>query len=156
MDTLKNNWYIIYTRTNCEMAAKNSLDCEAVVPMVQEVVQTKGVAKTMLKPRYRNYVYVKHDGTANFFERVLFNNHVVKFLSKVPVPAPDMKEIIQHQTPRTIIKCGDNVKVINGQFNGLSGRVINFGYNDECEVSFKIFDSFINESIPKECLILNV
>lgn len=156
MDSLKNSWYIIYTRTNCEMAAKNSLDCEAVVPMIQEVVHTKDRAKTVLKPRYRNYVYVKHDGTENFFERVLLNDHVVKFLSKIPVPAPDINEIIKHQTPRTIITCGDNVKVIDGQFNGLCGKVIGFGCNNECTVGFKIFDSFINESIPKECLILNV
>lgn len=152
MDSLAGNWYIIYTKTNCEQAAKNSLDCEAVVPMIQEVVTKRGKTRTELKPRFRNYVCVKHDGSEKFFERVSLNEYVVRFVSEEPVPAPDMEEIIERQTPKNMLRTGELVEVVDGAFAKMRGIIMDQD-DGEFAVEFNILDHKVVERIPKEFLV---
>lgn len=155
MDNLKGNWYIVYTKTNSEFAARDSLICNAVVPIIQEAVTRRGKTRTELKPRYRNYVYVQHDGRKEFFAEVLANEYIVKIVSMQPVSAPEIEQILDGQVKNTVLKVNDSVKVVDKSFEGLNGVIDSQPERGVFSVRFNIMGTEITEQIPQEYLIKN-
>lgn len=156
---LKDGWYIAYVKNNCELKVRNSIDVRCVVPIIQVTKNMRGKMKVELVPKFRNYVYLQHDGSSNFFARCLMHEDVLYFLGSAdgvqdpsPVPAPEINAILEKEMPRTILRPGVPVKVTDGQFVGFEGRVDKI-IEEMVTVKIPILGSEITEEIPKDYLM---
>lgn len=157
INSLKNNWYMVYVKTNSEFAAQNSLDVECAVPVVRQIFNTSQGMRSKIVPKFKNYIYVRHDGSSNFFSRVLANEYVSYFLgmTKVklpePVSAPEM-DLIQTETKKNILNNGDKVLIIDGLWRNFLGTIESKKENFFV-VKIPVLDKEIHENIPAEYLV---
>lgn len=155
----KGQWFIAYTKNNCEFKAKDEFFGNCLVPVTQMVIKKGGQSKARIVPKFRNYIYVQHNGEANFFERVLANDYI-QYLpgmtlsaAPLPVPEPDITQTVEQESKATVIKKGDTVKIIDGYLKNLIGIIVETQEQNEFIVEIKVFDRHVRELIPREYLI---
>jgi len=165
---LIDKWYVLYTRNKQERQARQSLPFESVVPMLERKTVRRGegdrkVVMVEMEPKYPNYVFVKHNGSKDFFEVCLRNRFVVSFAGgefdprtgKVPMPLTkeDVARIFAKEICRDLA-VGDDVLVIDGPYKDQEGTILERadGY---CKVAIRIFNVKVEEAIPEEFLTKN-
>jgi transcription antitermination factor NusG len=158
----KNKWFVLYTRNKKETEAREGLDFESIVPL-EEKVKIKNVngernKKIELKPKYQNYVFVKHDGSESFFEKCLENKLIVSFAggtldvknNKFPEPLSleEVENILNNELSRNVTK-GNEVEIIEGPYVNQKGRIISSN-DEECKIEIRLTNITIVETIPLE------
>ncbi len=158
-EKLKDQWFIVYVKNGCEFKAANNLFCDSIVPVMQKVIKQNKRLKSKIVPRFKNYVYVCHDGTCDFFEEVLANEYVQYFPGMTrtslpsPVPCPEIQHFIEHECVNTLLKNGDKVRIIDGYLKGMDGIIVDASLPPEFVVEIKILDKVVRENILREYLI---
>lgn len=152
-------WFIAYTKNNCEFKAKDNFAGNCLVPVTQMIVKKGGQSRAKIVPKFRNYIYVQHDGTREFFEKVLANEYIQYLpgmtltVLPLPVPEPDITHTVEEESKNTVLKRGDAVQIIDGYLKNLSGLIVGMQEQHEFIVEIKVFDRQIREIIPREYLI---
>lgn len=160
-EALRGKWFVAYVKNGCEFKASNTLYCDSVVPVTQKIVKSKSknCLKSKIIPKFKNYVYVCHDGTPDFFDVISSNEYVQYFpgmtRSSLPpaVSLPEIQHFIEHECSDTLLKKGDVVKVVDGYLKGMNGVVMDTSLLPEIIVEIKILDKIVRENILREYLI---
>lgn len=156
---MKGKWFIAYTKNNCEQKVQTGFPLECLVPMTQMVYQRGGKVRSKFVPKYKNYVYIKHDGSVDFFVKVLANEYIqympgmIQDNPPLPVPEPDIQHTVEFETKNTVINVKDRVKVVDGYLKNMSGIVVDKDDFNEFTIEIVVFDRPIREVIPREYLI---
>jgi transcription termination/antitermination protein NusG len=134
-------WYVLHTYSTYETLVKQSLEniikqnaleeyiLEINIPMVQETVEKDGKKKTKQVKKFPGYIFLKMVMTDQLWYYVTNTRGVTGFVGPggKPVPLTDdetrkmgLEEILAEDFH---IKVGDEVKIISGILEGISGVV---------------------------------
>jgi transcriptional antiterminator RfaH len=159
----KNNgkkWYAIYTRPRAEKQVYERLveaEIETFLPLQKTFRKWSDRKKLIEKPLLSSYVFVKtskHD-----FPKVYKTNGVVKFVTFEGQPASipqnqidNLRLIINSDADIEIssekFAKGDNVKVVTGALEGLTGELIKVGGKKRVVVRIDRLDQNLILTIP--------
>lgn len=160
-------WFVLYVRNKQENIVRAELKYESVVPMFEEKTYSldpesgKKVAVVEMVPKYPNYVFVKHDGSGNFFERCLAHKDVVSFagglfnetVGRYPEPISQEEADTMFETElERVLETSAPVTIVDGEYKGLNGTVLE-KVHDKCLVEISLFNLSVKEWIPEEFLI---
>ena len=138
-------WYIVKTKTNCEMKTKEAikrlakdhhLDSqlkEILIPEKEVVEVVKGKKVTRPKKFYPGYVFIQMRLTDHLWHLIKNVSNVVNFVGQkgIPTEVPlqqisaitQVKDSAVHYHAKVSFTSGEYVKVIDGPFKSFSGVV---------------------------------
>lgn len=164
MENLQGKWYILYSKNKEEEKAREyfrKIGLDTIVPMIDKPKKKKvnGIIVTTIQqePKYRNYVFVKHNGDNDFFDKCLGVENIISFaggkyvknenILPSALTNEDVDKIIKNEIKRQL-RPDINIRVVYGPYAGQEGVVneINAGM---CNIKFKLGNMNFQESIPE-------
>jgi len=163
-------WYIVKTKTNCEVKAKEAINRlmqdhnagtqvkEILIPEKEVVEIIKGKKVTRSKKFYPGYVFIQMHLTNELWHLIKSASNVVNFIGKhgkpTEVPAPqietiteNIKEGVAYPHAKVSFTTGESVKVIDGPFKSFNG-VVEEVNQEKCRV--KVSVSIFGRPTPVE------
>ncbi len=146
-EALNHKWYIVKTKTNCEVRAKDSIQNlvkthqldihlgDILIPEKDVVEVVKGKKVTRVKKLYPGYVFIQMHLTDKVWHLIKGVSNVVSFVGGKKGFPPEVPvgqiEAIQTQaqkdykspTEQASFSIGEVVTVIEGPFKGFTGMV---------------------------------
>lgn len=130
-------WYLVHCKPNGEQIALRNLENQnfsAFLPM-QKLTNRKGVwFQTRIRPLFPGYIFVAQDPDAGQWRKINSTRGVARLvcLAADPTPVPhiimnqlfercDVNGLFQQSVN---IVTGDNVKISQGPFSGMIGKII--------------------------------
>lgn len=146
MDNVENvneqpKWYVIHTYSGYEksvetdlrnMVENNNLHdyiFDIKVPVEEDIVEKDGKRKVVERKKFPSYVFIKMIYTNHIWFMVTRPRGVTSFVGPVGRPVPISDEEVRRIGLEAVsledfdTKVGDDVKIINGAFEGLLGVV---------------------------------
>ncbi len=132
-------WYVIYTKSNSERKVAKYLQdkgIEVYCPLIETVKQWSDREKKVSLPLFRSYLFVYLNDYKQENIIVLNTQGVVRFLWWLGKPGlvqdneiVQIKKFLNENKNNEIflendIKPGDSINIINGFFNGHTGKVL--------------------------------
>ena len=146
-ETLNHKWYIVKTKTNCEVRAKDSIQNlvrthqldpyveDILIPEKDVVEVVKGKKVTRVKKFYPGYLFIQMHLTDQVWHLIKGVSNVVSFVGGKKGFPPEVPvsqiEAIQNQAEKDYkspmdqasFSIGESVTVIEGPFKGFTGVV---------------------------------
>ena len=125
-----NNWYVVYTQAGKELYSAKELKrqkYQVYFPQETKIVKHARKVKTILKPYFPRYIFVKININKESWNKINFTRGVVKLISSggypIPLPCHVIDELMRLEDKNGIIKNnnmkqGDNIEIIKGVFKG--------------------------------------
>ena len=143
------DWYAVYTRHQHEKSASQILTnkgFEVLLPLYHSVSRWKDRRKTILRPLFGNYLFVRAD--LEHKVEVLRTIGVCSFVNSAGVPSalsPWEIELIRklvenpsHLQPHPFLERGDVVRVVRGPLLGLTGTLCRIKNQHRVVVSIEL------------------
>ena len=143
-------WYVVHTYSGYEnsvetdlrnMIENNNLQdyiFDIKIPVEDDIVERNGKKKTVEKPKYPNYVFVKMIYTKQSWWAVKSTRGTRGFCAdakNIPIPmsADEVKkaQLEEVKIEDLKIKVGDNVSILSGPFKDWEGEVIDIRPDDQ-------------------------
>jgi len=156
-------WYAVHTYTGYENKVKKSIEniiearnlkdtiLEVLVPVITSVTtDAKGKEKVVEEKKYPGYVYIKMVMSDEAWHLVRYISGVTGFVGpgSKPVPLSD-EEVLwitgEEKTNVNAFQIGDEVDIIDGIFNGNSGKISEIS-EETGEVT--VIVSFVGREMP--------
>jgi len=163
--TIKNNssekkWYALYTRPRAEKLVYSRLieeNIETFLPLVRTYRMWSDRRKLVEKPLLSSYIFVKT--SSHDFPKVYKTNGVVRFITFEGKPASipqnqidNLRLLINSDADIEIssekFAAGDNVEVVTGALEGLTGELIKVGGRKRVVVRIDRLDQNLLLTIP--------
>ncbi len=139
-------WYIVKTKANCEMKAREAIQrlvkdqklsssvLDLLIPEKEVVEVVRGKKVTRFRRVYPGYVFIQMQLTNHLWHLIKNTSHVINFVGTQgrPVEVPlqqienithQIKEEASHPHSRIAFSVGEAVKVIDGPFKSFNGTV---------------------------------
>ena len=147
MEEQKKEWYVVNTYSGHELAVKqklemriNSMDLQenifrVIVPEQKEIEYKNGVKKEKVKKMFPGYILVEMIMTDEAWYIVRNTPGVTGFIGSsgkgakpTPLPPQEIDRVLATMGMSRVnidneMKVGDNVNIIDGPFNGMSGKI---------------------------------
>ena len=157
-------WFALVVKSRCEFKAEeelNALGVQSYLPSTTVVRKWSDRKKEIVVPIIRGYIFIY----ANEIERrySLEQKSIVKCLFEGGRPAniPDwqienLKKVLEYKPKITVengLTLGDNVKIIDGPFEGVIGVLQFKGSNRNLSVSIDLIHRSIVVQLPVESVV---
>jgi transcriptional antiterminator RfaH len=130
-------WYLVHCKPNCEQMALRNLENQnfpAFLPL-QNLTNRKGICfQTRVRPLFPGYMFVAQDPDAGQWRKINSTRGVARLVclaaDPTPVPLIIMNQLFERCDVNGLfqqsvnIVTGDNVKISQGPFSGMIGKII--------------------------------
>ena len=130
-------WYVVHCKPNSEKLALRNLknqNFSAFLPM-EKVTSRKGVCfQTRVRPLFPGYMFVAQDPGAGQWRKINSTRGVARLVclatDPTPVPLIIMNQLFEQCDANSLLQqsvnvvIGDNVKISQGPFSGMIGKII--------------------------------
>ncbi|MBO0933589.1 UpxY family transcription antiterminator [Fibrella aquatilis] len=158
-------WYAVYTYPKAERKVYEKIsrmNVEAFLPMHKVIRQWSDRKKKMEVPLFPNYVFVKT--TPNLQFELCQIKELVRFITfeKKPVCIPEgvissIKKItlgdIEVSDHTLDYKLGQQVEVVQGQFAGIRGYLVNIKGKNRLVICIEALQSLVSVEISASCVM---
>jgi len=161
--TLKTGWHVLYVRSCHEKKVHNLLEekqLESFLPMVKTIRQWSDRKKTILKPLFPSYVFVKINSSLEFYKALSVNGACAyihfgkdyakateKEINQIKLLVGD-KDVTDVEMKTELPKVGEIKKIASGPLSGLECEVLKTGNVDKIIVRVDSLQQNITASIP--------
>ena len=131
-------WYAVWTRSNCEHLVVDQLAAKAFTPFLPEMAvrsRRDGKSRVVQAPIFPGYIFVRHAMDKASYVEILKARGVVRILDGgwsrlTPIPADEVDAI--HRLvrsgvplfPHAYFQQGDRVRVVEGPLVGIEGLFV--------------------------------
>ncbi len=154
-------WYVVATKPASAAQATRSISRLGFVAFAPTImVIPKRGARPVLKPMFRDYLFVLFDAAADPWTRIAGAWGVSRILTTgapdwVPVAMPEREmEALFNMVPSEVIaelnqqfQRGDEVEVVQGPFRGLLGRLTRLDSRGRCALLLRILGGEIKAHV---------
>jgi len=131
-------WYAVWTRSNCERLVVEQLAAKAFSPFLPEMAvraRREGKSRVMQVPIFPGYLFVRHAMDKASYVEILKARGVVRILDGgwsrlTPIPVDEVDAIQRlvasgvPLSPHAYFQQGDRVRVVEGPLVGLEGLFV--------------------------------
>jgi transcription termination/antitermination protein NusG len=133
-----NEWYAVWTRSNCERLVAEQLAAKALTPFLPEIPargRRPGGSRVEQVPLFPGYLFVRHVMDKASYVEILKARGVVRILDGgwtrlTPIPAEELdavRRLVESGLPifpHAYFHTGDSVRVVSGPLAGIEGAFI--------------------------------
>ncbi|MEG8947673.1 UpxY family transcription antiterminator [Rosettibacter firmus] len=158
------HWFAFYTKPRHEFKAQQQFEALSIshyLPTIERVRQWKDRKKKIIEPLFRGYIFVYGDEKERLI--ALQQSAIVKTIcfNGKPSIIPDYQienlKIMLNEKPEVFItnqvECGESVKIIDGPFKGIVGKVKLVCKEKWLAVSIDLLQRSVLVKLPLESVI---
>ena len=166
MESIKNGWYVIYTKPRHEKKVFEDLvlrNCTAYLPLVHRRSQWSDRWKMIEKPLFSSYVFVYLNDLENYHRVLPVDGFVmfIRFEGKLAMVKDSeietIKQLIAHcqgvELVQTDIKIGEKRKITYGPLSGYNCEAVSYKGKDKIIVRIESLRQDIMAEVPVDCLV---
>lgn len=155
------NWYVVNTNVNKEQLAEKHLNRQGFItyfPKYKKIISHARKVTTVIQPLFPRYIFVKIDLHSQRWASINYTYGINRLVSMNNIPVKVSKEVISdiklqedndglmNISYAQTFKEGDEVKIYDGIFSGVTGLFLGLTDNDRVKVLLNLLGKEITYS----------